>query len=234
MPVQAQQITLHFPDTLLSPSEVSIPITLSGEAWISRFNLQFSYWNSCAEFLSVESHHPPFNDTVEVSYNMGGATDWVGFHWDSPTPIFLQNSEILWVHMKFFGCYTELNWIDWADSICAFYDANGQMLNASFISGSINLLNGTPEIGGTSALSVFPNPYSGGDLTLHLPEVMKECQISVFDMYGKLVEEFVPENPSQELTLDESFLKYPSGAYSLMIRTGQKQYVTKLLMLRNY
>lgn len=233
-PAKAQQLTISFPDTMVNPSNISIPVTLHGSSWISRFNLQFSYWNNCAQFLSVESHHPPFNDTVEVSYNMGGATDWVGLHWDSQTPIFLQESVILWIHMNFFGCYTQLNWIDWADSICAFYDANGQLLNTTFISGSLNLLNDTPELTPESPFVLYPNPYSGGDLSIQLPEVSDDYKVWIFDRLGSLVAERIPEIEQGRITLNEHQLNLPSGAYTIRVSSAQHQFFSKFLVLRNY
>jgi hypothetical protein len=82
---------------------------------------------------------------------------------------------------------------------------------------------------GFGNLTLFPNPVTGGALTLLVPEDLEaEITVRLFNASGQLVRSVTPGTGMQ--TLDMSDL--PAGTYALQVWSGAKHFFEKIVVQR--
>jgi arabinogalactan endo-1,4-beta-galactosidase len=94
-------------------------------------------------------------------------------------------------------------------------------LNA-FLASLIGINSLTPDTG----LSVFPNPFPGGMLTVEFHGMPRLSWIRIYDVNGKIVKELFPDHQTSV-----SFeIKLPSGTYFVKAGSSDREFVVKLLV----
>jgi len=229
--LQSQPLSIGFPDTTVAPGIIQIPVSLSGSTLVSSFDLEFKYYNVIGSFLQISSYNPLLNGLFEVEHMIGGATDWVRLHWESPEVIALTGNTLFTVEIDYWGGSTTLEWLDWTDSTCAFYGPAGVVPLTTFIPGSINQASGlteNPDAAGD--YSVFPNPYSGGELVLHRKIDDFPENVCIIDPVGRIVYEVVWPVNTRELSISHDLLRLAAGYYSVKFQRDQTEYSCKLVV----
>lgn len=227
--VQSQPLGIAFPDTTVFPGTIQIPVSLSGTALVGSFDLEFKYYNVIGSFLQITDVNPNLTGLFEVEHMIGGATDWVRVHWESPEFVQLSGNTLFTVEMDYWGGSTPLEWLDWTDSTCAFYGPTGVVPLTSYIPGSINQASGIPDQD-ESGYTLYPNPFSGGSLVLTRVHSNAGEVIRITDPMGRIVfeEEWNPGNTDYRIDYDQ--LKLNAGIYCVKILKADENYSVKLVV----
>ena len=226
----AQQLTLRFPDTTAPIGQVNIPVYLTGNAEISHFDLMFKYWNFVATFPVIQNINPLVSDSLEVTYMPGGATDWVKIHWKSATPVNLSGNTLFDMELLYYGGSTTLEWLDYSDTICGFFDPAGNVIPTNFIDGSLNLANGIDESEIQDMLSISPNPVQSEDFRLSYAPLDKNADLWIYDVYGNKVFHSQLQRGTSSLQLRKSLVSSSSGVFFVEILLDSRRTTKKLVL----
>ncbi len=138
--------------------------------------------------------------------------------------------------------YMFMNYMDYCDDGCMHLFTKDQstrmggVLNSSRILVKISNPGCTPGVNGISVihgdeeLDIFPNPNTGGHLSVSLPgDFQGTVSLSVFNLLGeKLLETKKTCNPSDKILLDMN--SFEGGVYVLQARYGDYFFTRKIVL----
>jgi len=185
---KAQTLIVSFPDTIVYPGVIAVPVKVTGNAHISSFSLHFLYYNGGLNFLHIQNVNPSLTDTISVTHIIGGATDWVELAWNQTTAASLSSGILFEAVFDFISGGSPLTWNTWTSGYCEFIDPFGTPVSATFVDGSITEW-GLHVVSDYNPfkLMVFPNPVHDGLCEVVIPSRNRECVLRVTDLYGREV-----------------------------------------------
>ncbi|MCB9232137.1 MAG: HYR domain-containing protein [Bacteroidia bacterium] len=176
--------------------------------------------------------------SVEVtnSFGCGEADDVTAINVPAPVPVITQSNDTLFCQTGFAKYQWAINGTPLAFATNYYYippvsgqysvtviDANGCTGTATF-----DVTVGISENQDFAGLEVFPNPTEGYLNIRPYTPIGKEVDMTIFDMFGKLVKQYHHQNLTKDETLNLTDLA--KGVYVLTITTDNSRFVRKIIL----